>query len=84
MNPKLDRTVVQDALEQDPQRAASEWLGEFRSDLESFVSKEVIDACVIPTRRELPWFPQTTYRAFCDPSGGSSDSFTLAIAHPRA
>ena len=32
-------------------------------------------------RRELPRLPQVKYFAFTDPSGGSQDSFTLAIAH---
>jgi hypothetical protein len=36
---------------------------------------------VVPDRRELPYAPRYQYSAFCDPSGGSSDSMTLAIAH---
>jgi hypothetical protein len=36
---------------------------------------------VIPGRHELPKISGASYSGFCDPSGGSSDSFTLAIAH---
>ena len=32
---------------------------------------------------ELPPEPGVTYAAFCDPSGGISDSMTLAVAHLR-
>ena len=40
-----------------------------------------MDACVVPGRLELPPVDGVTYRAFVDPSGGSADSMTLAIAH---
>ena len=61
--------------------AAAEYAAEFRSDVESFVSRDVIAACTIPHRHELPPVAGIRYRAFVDPSGGSHDSFTLAIAH---
>jgi hypothetical protein len=38
-------------------------------------------ACVSPDVLERPKEHYKTYHAFCDPSGGSSDSFTLAIGH---
>jgi hypothetical protein len=46
LNPTLDESEVQAALEADPAAGAAEWLGEFRADLESFLSREVIDGCV--------------------------------------
>jgi hypothetical protein len=39
---------------------------------------------VIPGRRELPPMRSCRYVAFCDPSGGSGDSMTLAVAHKLA
>jgi hypothetical protein len=45
------------------------------------VSREAVDACGIPGRHELPPVSGTNYSAFVDPSGGSADSMTLAIAH---
>ena len=38
-------------------------------------------ACVSKGIRERPPQQGTAYRGFVDPSGGSADSFTLAIAH---
>ena len=79
MNPALDPAIVEEALETDPEAAAAEYLAEFRSDLSDFVQREVVEACVIPGRHELPKVGQ--HKAFVDPSGGSADSMTLAIAH---
>src|SRR5262245_9993249 len=66
--------------ERDPAAAAAECGGEFRTDLEQFVSHEVLDACT-DQERERPYDRGFGYAAFVDPSGGSSDSMTLAIAH---
>jgi hypothetical protein len=81
MNPTIEERVVTDAYESDAVAAAAEWGAEFRRDIEGFVSIEVVEGLVIPERRVLPPVPLIDYRAFVDPSGGSSDSFTLAIAH---
>jgi hypothetical protein len=81
MNPKLDPAIVADAYEEDPANAAAEYGGEFRTDRAPFVSREAVDACVAPGRFELPPLSAHQYAAFVDPSGGSSDSYTLAIAH---
>ncbi len=64
--------------------AAAEYLAEFRSDVETFVSREVVEAAVVAGRFELPHVEHTRYFGFVDPSGGSSDSMTLAIAHVQA
>ena len=37
--------------------------------------------CVVPGLYERPPQPNCRYNAFVDPSGGSGDSFSLAIAH---
>jgi hypothetical protein len=81
MNETIPEALVTAALEADPDAAKAEWLAEWRSDLEAYVSREVLDACVVPGRHEIPPVSGCTYAAFCDPSGGSSDSMTLAIAH---
>jgi len=54
---------------------------EFRTDVETFVSREVVDAAIVRGRYELPPLSGTRYTAFVDPSGGSADSMTLAIGH---
>lgn len=81
LNPTLDQRIIDEAMEDDPSAAAAEWLGEFRDDIESFVSREVVNAAVVPGRFELPPMAGIAYSAFVDPSGGSADSMTLAIAH---
>lgn len=46
-----------------------------------FVSREIVEECVTRGVEERPPLSNVRYFAFCDPSGGSNDSFTLAIAH---
>jgi hypothetical protein len=81
MNPTVPQSVVDEATEADPASAAAEYGAEFRTDVETFVAREVVDAAVVPGRHELPPAANNAYLAFVDPSGGSADSMTLAIAH---
>ncbi len=81
MNPLVDKALIAQAYEDDPARAAAEYGAEFRTDIEGFISREAVDACVVQGRYELPRQPNTPFYAFTDPSGGADDSFTLAIAH---
>ena len=64
----------------DRTRATAEYLAEFRTDVEGFVALEVVESCVGDHREMMP-AAGVTYRAFVDPSGGSEDAMTLAIAH---
>ena len=84
-NPTIKQSVIDRAYEDDPAVAASEWGGQFRNDLETFVRREVVEAVVVPGRFELGPITQgqgcNSYYGFVDPSGGSADSFTLGIAH---
>jgi hypothetical protein len=68
-------------MERDSAAASSEWLGEFRSDIAAFVQREVVESCVTAGDLERPWNAKHRYTAFVDPSGGSSDSMTLAVGH---
>lgn len=81
MNPTVPQSVIDEAYENDPASAGAEYGAEFRTDVETYVAREVVDAAVVPGRHELPPVSGVTYVAFTDPSGGSSDSMTLAIAH---
>ena len=81
MNPAVDPKVIQDAYEQDEAAAAAEYGAQFRRDIEGFVSAEAVGAVVVPGRYELPRVSEVRYFGFVDPSGGSQDSMTLAIAH---
>ena len=81
MNPSLPQRVVDEALAEDHEAAKAEWLAEFRADLVAFVDRAVVEGCVVSGRRELPPLRDVRYQGFVDPSGGSSDSMTLAIGH---
>ena len=81
MNPTLPESVVQQALEEDEPAARGEYLGEFRLDVEALLTREAVEACVEPDRFEVGRLPGVAYHAFVDPSGGSADSMTRAIAH---
>ena len=81
MNPSFDQKIIDRAMERDPDAALAEYGAEFRSDLADFVSREAVQACVSRDVLERPYVAGVSYRAFVDPSGGASDSFTLAIGH---
>ncbi len=81
MNPGLDPEDIRAAYEADPQAASAEYGGEFRSDIDAFISEELLIKVVASDRRELPPVAGVAYVAFCDPSGGSQDSYTIAVAH---
>ena len=81
MNPTVAQRVVDEAMDRDPASAAAEYLAQFRSDIESYISRDALEACVTLGCRERPPVSGTQYSGFVDPSGGSADSFTLAIGH---
>jgi hypothetical protein len=81
MNSTLPADYLERMREDDPEAYRSEVLGEFRSGVSTFLDPEVLEACVIPDRHELPPADGLSYVAFADPSGGSRDAFTVAIAH---
>jgi hypothetical protein len=81
MNPCIKESLITRDMENDPEMARCEWGAEFRSDLESFLSLEALEAVIMQGRWEIPPMAKVRYRAFVDPSGGRRDSATLAIAH---
>jgi hypothetical protein len=81
MNPTVPQSVIDAALEADPASAAAEYLAQFRTDVETYINRDVVEVAIIQGRYELPRVEGIRYHAFVDPSGGSSDSMTLAITH---
>ena len=81
MNPTLDPEEIDAEMAADPESARAEYFCEFRSDLEDFLPLEVIEACIVPGRFELPFIQGVSYKGFVDPSGGRGDAATLAIGH---
>jgi hypothetical protein len=83
LNPTLPRDgeFLSAAFEADATSASAEYGAEFRSDVLSFVNPEALAAVIPAQLRERTPSPDIAYMAFVDPSGGSADSFTLAIGH---
>jgi hypothetical protein len=81
MNPTMDQRIIDAAFRRDAASAATEWAGEFRKDLESYVSQEAVEAVTVSGRKSLPPMMNVRYLGFVDPSGGKADSMVLAIAH---
>jgi hypothetical protein len=88
LNPLIPERVITEALAADESAARSEWLAEFRGDLETYISPDALRACVVPRREDLP--PASGRRhivAFTDPAGGGAgkfaDSWATAIVEQR-
>jgi hypothetical protein len=78
--PDYVRKEIDQAYQDDPSQASANFGGQFRTDIEQFLSIEALEA-VTSEERERPFIPSIKYSAFVDPSGGGADSFTLGIGH---
>jgi hypothetical protein len=82
MNATVPQRVIDEAMEEDPARAAAEYMAQFRSDVEAFINREVVQACVSAGVYERAPLSGVSYKAFLDFAGGSGgDSMALAIGH---
>jgi hypothetical protein len=81
MNPSVPQAFIDAEYERDSASAEAEYGACFRSDIAEFIGLDVIESCVAEGCHEIAPLKSISYVAFCDPSGGSSDSMTLAIAH---
>ena len=79
MNPSIPDRVIEKAYAKDPASASAEYGAEFRTDVETLVSLDVINACTVFGRFEVPPEHVQNPVAFCDVSGGRSDSHTLGV-----
>jgi hypothetical protein len=81
MNPTFPQGIIDAAMERDAASAAAEYLAEFRTDVQAFVAREAVEACVSRRVFERAPIAGAGYYGFIDPSGGSSDAMTMAVAH---
>jgi hypothetical protein len=86
LNPTVSVREIERAFDRDAAVAASEYGRDghvaFRTDVERFLSVDAIDGVVNRGRPlELSPRPDVMYVGWADPSGGSQDSFVLALAH---
>jgi hypothetical protein len=82
MNATVPQRVIDEMVEADPARAAAEYGAQFRIDVDAFVSREVVNACIsVGTYERAPVYG-SSYKAFLDfASGSGGDSLALAIGH---
>ncbi|WP_292322548.1 hypothetical protein [Mesorhizobium sp.] len=80
-NPSLPQAEIDKAYARDASSAVAEYGGEFRTDVEALLVRETVEAAVDLNVMARPRLPGVTHFGFVDPSGGSSDSMTLAIGH---
>ena len=73
MNPSLPQRVIDQAYERDPESAKAEYGAQFRSDLEAFIAREVVESVTRQYPLELPYNSRNRYIAFVDPAGGGQD-----------
>jgi hypothetical protein len=81
MNPNISQRFLDRERQKDPVAFEREYGANFSDDIAGFVQREAVTACVVPGRFELPYDRRFQYTAFADPSGGSQDSFGMAIGH---
>jgi hypothetical protein len=81
MNSTVDRKYVDEQFAADPIAGNAEFGANFRTDVEAFVSLEAVEGCVTAGCYERAPLSDQQYFGFVDPSGGSADSMTLAVAH---
>jgi hypothetical protein len=81
MNPTVKQSIIDRAMERDAASASAEYMAVFRSDVAALLTRAALDNCVATGIHERAPQPKVQYTGFVDPSGGSSDSFTLAISH---
>lgn len=79
MNPSYKQSTIDKLLRRDRVLFTTEYLAEFREDLESFLPESLVR--LYCTEQQVPPQHGMNYFAFIDPSGGRQDSYTLAIAH---
>lgn len=81
MNPSLSQVIVDRAIAEDSASAQAEYLAQFRSDVETFVTVEVVQRCTRRAPLMQQFDSKLSYKAFVDPSGGMADAYTMAISH---
>jgi hypothetical protein len=82
MNATVPQRAIDAMVEVDPMRAQAEYGAQFRSDVEAFINREVVQACISTGVYERPPEFGVSYKGFLDFAGGSgSDSMALAISH---
>lgn len=81
MNVNLSPEDIQAEIDEDPIGARAEYENEWREDVQDFLPRSTIEACVVNGRKELLYNGANSYVAFADVSGGRGDPMALCIGH---
>lgn len=81
MNATLAQSVIDRAFERDAASAAAEYGAEFRKDMNSPFGAEQVQSVVDRGVYERAPERGVFYNGFVDPSGGSNNSFAMAVGH---
>ena len=79
-NPTVSAELLDQERERSLENFKREFLAEFTDNVVSWIEAEVLDACIVQGRKELPRVSDVTYAAAVDPAFKQSD-FVLVIAH---
>jgi len=80
MNPSVPQSFIDQHVADNPAGAMAEYGAQFREDSGAFIARDIVDAAIVPGRRELSYIAGLPYTGFVDVSGGSSDCMALSIA----
>jgi hypothetical protein len=85
-NPTLPQSIIDRALARDPASARSEYLGEFRTDISTFIERAIIERCTDRGIASRPYDQRFQYVCFADvasgiASGGDGDRYAWSIGH---
>ena len=76
LNPDLPQSIIDRAMDRDAAAASAEYIAQFRTDVEAFITREAVEACTNAGVFERPPDRKHSYVGFVDPSGGSSDAMS--------
>ena len=79
MNPTIPEDVFTEADRENPEHYRREYLAEFTDSLAGWIPRELLDACVIPGRRELPPVRDASYIAVVRPSEAAILDFLFCV-----
>jgi len=80
LNPTYSQDTINELIKSDPAFRA-EYLAEWRSDLEQWLPRELLQLAMSGPALSLPDPAHRPYYCGIDPSGGGHDSYTAALCH---
>ena len=81
MNPTIDPKIIEQARLEDPAAAASEWMAQFREDIQAFIPIELVQRLVAPGMQERLPRREIQYFGFVDMSGARSEDAACCVAY---